>query len=98
MPQPRPAPRRRPDRGASSLEYALLAAAVAAVVLAVVVGLASLIRDAFQGSAGCVARPGRDCPAPTATPAVTSPIFPSPHLGHSASRAVIHLPGREISL
>jgi len=47
-------PRRRPEGGASAVEYALLVAAIAAVVLAVVLGLASIVRDAFQNTTDCV--------------------------------------------
>jgi pilus assembly protein Flp/PilA len=57
--------RRRRDTGASAVEYALLVAAVAAVVVAVVLGLAGIVRDAFQGTTDCVSGSGADCPAST---------------------------------
>ena len=60
---PRRACRRRRDEGASAVEYALLVAAVAAVVLAVVLGLAGIVRDAFQTTTDCV----HGSPTPCAT-------------------------------
>jgi len=62
----RRAPRRR-DEGASAVEYALLVAALAAVILAVILGLASIVKDAFQHTDDCVSTSGRNCPTASAS-------------------------------
>ena len=60
--------RRRCDGGASAVEYALLVAAVAAVLLAIVLGLASIVKDAFQNTGDCIdgSGTGSNCQTTTA--------------------------------
>ena len=53
MDRRRRAVRPRPDRGASSVEYALLALAVAAVLVAVVIAFGDVVRAAFTPPATC---------------------------------------------
>jgi pilus assembly protein Flp/PilA len=63
----RTVPGRRCAEGASAVEYALLLAAIAAVLLAVVLGLASIVKDAFSSTTGCVAARGQGAPCPPAS-------------------------------
>jgi Flp pilus assembly pilin Flp len=61
--------RRRRDEGASAVEYALLVVAIAAVLLAIIIGLASIVRDAFQNVSACASNGGSsNCQTSPATP------------------------------
>jgi Flp pilus assembly pilin Flp len=58
-------PRRRGARGASSIEYVLLMIVITAVLVAVALGVASIVRDAFQHATNCVTNgnPSTSCPS-----------------------------------
>ncbi|HEY6797985.1 MAG TPA: hypothetical protein VI248_25190 [Kineosporiaceae bacterium] len=68
MSPPRPAPGWRLADGASTVEYTLLIAAVAMVLLAVVLGLASIVKDAFSHTSGCLGSPTSGATCATSTP------------------------------
>lgn len=44
--------RRKPDDGASAVEYALIVAAIATVIILVVVGLGAALRTSYSSSCG----------------------------------------------
>jgi pilus assembly protein Flp/PilA len=44
--------KRKPEEGASAVEYALIVAAIATVVVLVVVGLGTVLRSSYSDSCG----------------------------------------------